>query len=85
MFLCKVTIYPSYISMTKIKSFPMKLNGWMPKLKETSTILAAHLQEKETDNRLYRCVGTTHSESSASQSKASNQPMLGNGGVNNRR
>jgi hypothetical protein len=30
----------------------------------------------------YWFVGTTHSESRASQSQASNQPMLGNGGVN---
>jgi hypothetical protein len=29
-------------------------------------------------------VGTTHSESSASQSQASNQPVLSNGGVNSR-
>jgi hypothetical protein len=31
---------------------------------------------------LKKTVGTTHSGSSASQSQASNQPMLGNGGVN---
>jgi hypothetical protein len=31
-----------------------------------------------------RVVGTTHSESSTSQSQASNQPMLGNGGINSR-
>jgi hypothetical protein len=28
----------------------------MPKLKETSTILAAHLQEKETGKHLNRCL-----------------------------
>jgi hypothetical protein len=30
-------------------------------------------------SKLIAVVGTTHSESSASQSQASNQPMLGNG------
>jgi hypothetical protein len=39
-------------------------------------------QKKQKEEVTY--VGTTHSESSASQSQASNQPMLGNGGVNSR-
>jgi hypothetical protein len=82
----RLEVQPTIIEARRHFSTPVKLCS-RSRMTVQSFIWMYHVNFLKWNMVYYKKVddvGTTHNESSASQSQASNQPMLGNGGVNSR-